>query len=65
MAYKDELKQGERDDTPQQAVGAGNAAPDKSKKLKKAEGDKSPQATVFAANAALDEDRKARNEVQE
>ena len=49
MAYKDELKKGERDNTPQQAVGAREATPDKSKKLKKAEGDESPQATFVAA----------------
>ena len=63
--YKDELKKGERDDAPQQAVGAGKDAPDKAKKLKKAEGDKSPHAAVVAAKAALDEAQKARNEAQE
>ena len=65
MAYKDELKKGERDDVCQQAVGAGNAAPDKAKQLKKKEGDKSLQAVFVAAMASLNEARKARNEAQE
>ncbi len=49
MAYNDELKKGEQDNTPHLAVGAGN----KAKKLKKVEGDKSCQSAVVAAKAAL------------
>ena len=41
MQYKDKLKKREKDDSSQQAVGAGKATPDKAKKSKKAEGDKS------------------------
>jgi hypothetical protein len=48
MAYKQELKKGEGDDTPQQAVGGGKATPEKSNKLKKAEGEESPQSAVVA-----------------
>ena len=54
MGYKQELKKGEGDDIPQQAVGAGKAAADKPKKLKKAEGEDSPPAAVVAAKTALD-----------
>ena len=61
MTYKDEPNKGERDDAPQQAVGASKAAPDKASKLKKAEGDDSPPAVVVAAKAALDKAQKARN----
>jgi hypothetical protein len=64
-AYKQELKKGEGDDTPQQAVGAGKAAPDKAKKLKKAEGEEFPQVAVIAAKAVVDTARKARNKAQE
>ena len=35
MTHKDELKKRKRDNAPQQAVEASNAAPDKTKKLKK------------------------------
>ena len=52
MTYKDELKKGKSNNVPQQAVGAGMAAPDKAKKLKK-EGDKSPPALAIAAKAAF------------
>ena len=45
MSYKDEFKKRERDDSSQQTVGAGKAAPDKAKKLKKAEGFESPHAS--------------------
>ena len=55
MTYIDELKKGERDDTPQQAARAGKATPDKAKKLKKAEGNEPPQGTVVAAKAPLNE----------
>ena len=65
ITYKDELKKGERDDAPWQAVGAGKAAPDKAKKLKQAEGDESPPDEVFAAKAALNNTQKAWNEAQE
>ncbi len=51
---KDELKTREKDDSSQQAVGAGKATSDKAKKSKKAEGDESPPAKVVAAKAALD-----------
>jgi hypothetical protein len=63
MAQKIELKKGEGDNTPQHAVGAGKASPDKAKKLKKVEGEESPQTAVLAAKAALNRARKARNEV--
>jgi len=63
--YKQELKKGEGDDTPQQAVGAGKAAADKPKKLRKAEGEDSPPAAVVAAKATLDKARKERNEAQD
>ena len=63
--HKNELKKGEGDDTPQQAVGAGKAAPDKAKKLKKAEGEEFPQVAVIAAKAVVDTARKARNKAQE
>jgi hypothetical protein len=65
MAYKQELKKGEGDDTPQQAVGGGKVTPDKSKKLKKAEGEESPQSAVVAAKAALGKARKERNKAQD
>ncbi len=70
MQYKDKLKKDklrkrEKDDSSQQAVGAGKAAPDKAKMSKKAEGDKSPPAEVIAVKAALDIANKARNEAQE
>ena len=41
MNYKVKLKKRENDDSSQQAVIAGKAAPDKAKKSKKAEGDES------------------------
>ena len=70
MHYKDELKKDklkkrEKDDSSQQAVGAGKAASDKAKKSKRTEGDDSPPAKVIAAKAALDVAQKARNKVQE
>ena len=65
MQYKDELKNREKDDSSQQAVGAGKAASDKAKKSKRMEGDDSPPAEVVAAKAALNEARKDRNEAQE
>ena len=34
ITYKDELKKGEREDAPHQAVGAGKAAPDNAKSSK-------------------------------
>ncbi len=46
-------------------MGAGKAAPEKSKKQKKTEGDESPPAMVVAAKTALDKTQKARNEAQE
>ena len=55
MAYKDELKKGEQDNSPQQAGRADKAASDKSKNLKNAEGDTSPQASVVATKVALNE----------
>jgi hypothetical protein len=64
-AYKHELKKGEGDDIPQQAVGAGKSAPDKAKKLKKAEDEESPQAAIVTGKAVLDRAKKARNEAQE
>jgi hypothetical protein len=63
--YKQELKKGEGDDIPQQAVREGKAAADKPKKLKKAEGKESPPAAVVAAKAALDKACKERNKTQD
>ena len=65
MQYKDELKKREKDDSSQQAAGAGKAASEKTKKSKKAEGDESSPAKVIAAKAVLDIAQKARNEAQE
>ena len=65
MNYKDELKKREKNDSSQQAVEAGKAASDKTKRSKKAEGDESPPAEVIAAKAAFKVAQKARNEVQE
>ncbi len=65
MQYKDKLKKRERDDSSQQAAGAGKAASDKTKKSKRTEGEDSPPAEVVAAKAALEVARKARNEAQE
>ncbi len=55
MAYKDDLKKGERDNTSQQAVGDSKAAPDKAKRLKNSDGDKSRHAAVVTSKVALDE----------
>ena len=64
ITYDNKLKKREKDDSSQQAVGAGKATQDTAKKSKKAEGDESPPAKVVAAKAAIDEVRKARNETQ-
>ena len=60
MAYKDEMKKEEQENTLQQTVGASKATSDKAKKLNKAEGDKSPQVTIGAAKTALMEPKRKR-----
>ena len=54
MQYKDKLKKREKDDSSQQAAGAGKATSEKAKKSKRAEGDDSLPAEVVAAKAALE-----------
>ena len=65
LAYKHELRKGEGDDTPQQAIRAGKATSEKPKKLRKAEGEDSSQATVVAAKAALNRAKKERNNAED